>query len=133
MPLLNRGEAMLNRRLGQASPVALTYTRGATTITIASGDGAWLSGRTRFASTLESGVRIEWSDRDYLIPVALLSALPASTGITAGEPAEGDRITETVNGTACTFDVLKPDTGEKAWTYSDAGRTRFRIHTKQVG
>lgn len=132
MPLLNRVDAMLNRRLKQAAGIAITYTRGAETITIAATAGAWASGASRFSSILDNGQRIEWSDRDYLIPAALLTALPASPGSVAGEPIAGDRITETINGVESVFEVMLPDTGEPAARFSDSGRTRYRVHTKQV-
>lgn len=120
MGLLDRGMAMLNRRLGQAAGTAVTYTRGATVVPL---DDA-LVGRTAFVSNQQNAARVEWGDRDYLIPVASLVAL--------GEPADGDRIGETVNGTALVFEVMTPSTGEPAWRYSDATRTVFRVHTKQV-
>ena len=124
MGLLQRGESFLNSKLGQAAAVAITYARGATEIDITEADEqAWI-GRTAFSSSRVDGPRIEWGDRDYLIAVAALSDL--------GEPAEGDLITETINGTACEFKVLRPDTGEPAWRFSDPTRTRYRVHVKQV-
>lgn len=103
----------------------LTYTRtGHTVLTLT--NIAW-EGRTVFATNVEGGARIEFGDRDYLIPVESL----VLTG-TAVEPAIGDRITETIDGTATIFEVMLPDTGEPAWRYSGPDRNVWRIHTKEV-
>lgn len=126
MGLLNDAPAWLNGVLGQAAGVAVAYRRGATEIDITAESGqAWI-GRTGFTSNREgAGVgRIEWGDRDYLL-------LPAAIA-TLGEPKEGDRIAETVNGVGCVFEIMRPDTGEPAWRWSDAQRTRLRLHVKQV-
>lgn len=124
MGLLHRGTAMLNRCMGVAGGVTVTYTRAAdpgNPVTIAAESGrAWV-GRTAFASNAQDKARLVWGDRDYLI---LASALPA-------EPAEGDRIAETVSGVACVFEVLEPDTGEPAWRWADEGRTVYRLHVKE--
>ena len=109
----------LNQQIQAAAKVTVTYTRGAESITITTA----VVGRTVFASNVEGGARIEFGDRDYLIPV---------DDLTFGEPAIGDRITETVDGTAKIFEVLTPDTGEPAWRYSDPQHTVWRLHVKQV-
>lgn len=101
-----------------AAAVSVTYSRGAETITITTA----VVGRTVFASNVEGAARIEFGDRDYLIPV---------DDLTFGVPAIGDRITETVDGTAKVFEVVTPDTGEPAWRYSDPQHTVWRIHVKQ--
>lgn len=120
MGLLDRGPAMLNRALGVAAGASVTYTRGATSLPLTAEVG-----RTVFRSAAAAGgVRLEWGDRDYVIPAAAL---------TLGEPAEGDRVAETVNGVACVFEVQRPDTGEPAWRFSDPTRTAYRLHVKQVG
>lgn len=109
------------RRKKQADGRSVTYTRGDSSLSLT----AWL-GRTlfsRLASPGVGGAAVEWGDRDYLVAVA---------DLTLGEPALGDRITETINGTAVVFEVLTPDTGEPAWRYSDPTRTVWRIHTKRV-
>lgn len=126
MQLLNDMPGWLNGMLGQAAGVAVTYTRGATAIDITAASGQATVGRTAFASNRTGGARIEWGDRDYFIAAAAIAAL--------GEPAEGDKVTETINGVECVFKVLLPNTGEPAWRWSDGEtRTTYRLHVKQVG
>lgn len=123
MGLLNNA-AWLNDMLGCAAGVAITYTRGATTITITEASGHATVGREQSPSEREGGQRKEWFDRDYLIQVASLASL--------GEPQEGDLITETVNGNERLYKVMRPPTGERAWRFSDTEETCFRVHTKRV-
>lgn len=121
MGLLSRGNDMLNRSLGESEAVTVTYARGATTLTITDA----LVGRSILSSNQQGAARVVRTERDYLIPAASMGAL--------GTPAEGDRITETINGTATTFKVLTPPTGEPAVRFSDeATRTTYRVHTKRV-
>lgn len=117
--LRQRGQAALNRRKLISDGVAVTYTRGATTLTLT----AWAdtTRANRLASAGVPGATTEWTDRDYLIPVAAL---------TLGEPAIGDRITEPGIGT---FEVQPSDNGEPAVRHSDVGQTLWRVHTKPVG
>lgn len=123
MGLLQRGQVMLNRRLNQAAGVAITYTRGATTIAIAEGKGAWV-GDARFAVNNDGGPSIVWGDRAYLIELAALGAL--------GEPQVGDRIAETVNGVAKVYEVMQPGTGDPAHRPSNREETRYRVNCKRV-
>lgn len=122
MSLRSRGRDALTRRMIQTDGVSVTYTRGAESATIT----VW-TGNTLFARALdEPGASVLWGERDYLIPVASLVI-----GGTATTPAKGDRITETIGGAAVTFELQTP-TGEPAWRYSDADRSRYRIHCKKV-
>lgn len=124
MTLRSRGAAALTRRQVAANAVTVTYTRGAQSATL---EDVWI-GNTLFARTLdEPGASVVWGERDYLIPVASLVL-----GGVAAQPARGDKITETINGVAVTFELQTP-TGEPAWRYSDADRTRYRVHTKKAG
>lgn len=93
----------------------VTYTRGATSITVSA-----VLGRVAYLSTADGGVRVEVGDRDYLIRTA---------DLTFGEPWVGDRITA-ADGKV--FEVQTPDNGEPAWRYSDPDETEYRIHVKRV-
>jgi hypothetical protein len=73
------------------------------------------------------GVRMEWTDRDFLIAAANLKF-----GVTATLPQRGDLIRETKNGTTYIFEVMAPGK-EPPWRWSDPFRKMLRIHAKQVG
>lgn len=85
-------------------------------------------GRTVFASNATSGPRVEFGERDYLIPPADYKLGPRQT---ACEPKEGDRFTSTEEGETVVFEV-KPIPGEPAWRPTDGRRTFYRVHCKRV-
>lgn len=119
MTLMSRGAAALVRRKKQADGVAVTYTRGATVVTLT----VWV-GRTAFSRLgTEPGPALVWGDRDYLVAAADLVA----AGLT--EPRKGDRVTEAGAGT---FEVVPPDTGEPAFRFSDQTRLVYRLHVKRA-
>ncbi|MFO0806038.1 MAG: hypothetical protein U0791_23275 [Gemmataceae bacterium] len=124
MGLSLNNAAWLNRMLGAAAGVTITYTRGATTIPITAASGDATVGREQSTSEREGGPRKEWFDRDYLIRVSALSAL--------GEPQEGDLITETINGVERSYKIMRPSNGERAWRFSDTEDHCYRVHTKRV-
>jgi hypothetical protein len=102
-----------------AAGETVTYTRGAESITLTA-----TVGQVAFVSTELGGARIQIGDRDYLIKVS---------DLTFGAPKIGDRITHTVGGNVLVFEIKDPETGEKAWRYSDPDRTEWRIHVNKVG
>jgi hypothetical protein len=116
---MERGATMLGTTLAAAAGVSIAYTRGNTTLTIS---GA-IVGQTIMQSEGDTAI-IEWRSRDYIVPASALGAL--------GEPARGDRIAETIRGTARQFEVL-PDADRGNFSYCDSGRTLLRIRTKEVG
>lgn len=118
---------MLARNLKAAASVdSITVTRSEVgSFTLA--NGAWVGNTLFRLQAGDGGSRIEWGERDYLIPA---SAYDFGDGPV--EPAEHDTIAETVNGTACIFRVLPPQSGEPAWRWSDPERTILRVHVKQV-
>lgn len=120
--LLSRASSWLSGAMQDAAGVAVTYTRAGTppaSLTLT----AWV-GRTVFsiAQPNGGGNRVEWGERDYLIPAASL---------TLGEPARGDRVTEVLAEGMRVFEVMAP-AGEPAWRWSDQARTVYRVHTKRV-
>lgn len=123
MTLASRGRDAHVRRVKEAAGVSVTYTRlGGGTLTLTA-----VHGLTTFSSEEALG-RVEISARDYLVAVADL----AVSG-TAFAPAVGDRITETINGVAKTFEVQDPQNGgETACRYSDQDRAMWRLHMKAV-
>lgn len=130
MNLLQRGQAMLNRVLGDpdhGAGVAVTYARPsagwAVPVTAWPGDESATAGTV--GATLAP--RREDAERDYLIPVAALVTAAGDPFL----PRRGDRLTEAINGAACVFEVTARD-GEPPWRFSDLARTRVRVHTKRV-
>lgn len=73
------------------------------------------------------GVRMEWTDRDFLIQAA---DLVLSGGATL--PQRGDQIRETNGLTASVYEVMAPGR-EPPWRWSDPYGKLLRIHTKYVG
>jgi hypothetical protein len=73
------------------------------------------------------GVRIEWTDRDFLIHAADL-VIDGSPTL----PERGDVIRETQGSKTFIYEVMAPGK-EPAWRWSDVFRKVLRIHTKQVG
>jgi hypothetical protein len=121
---LSRGQAALiaRQQAGAAPDGPVTYTRKAAPDAPIDLTGrAWV-GRTVFSRIPNAaGATVVFGDRDYLVAVADLPA----------EPERGDRIAETINGQAVTFEVMAP-ASEPAWRYSDPARTVYRIHAKEV-
>lgn len=73
------------------------------------------------------GVRMEWTDRDFLIHAADLVL-----GGNAVLPQRGDLVRETQGATTFVYEVMAPGK-EPAWRWSDVYRKLLRIHSKQVG
>ena len=85
-------------------------------------------GRTAFDIVTGDGASIRAEHRDYIIRVVDLD--DSGTPIV---PAEGDRVLETVNGTAKEFAVAPRAAGLPMWEWADAGnQTAYRIHTVEV-
>ena len=122
MGLLSRGMAWLSDTLGTAAGESVTYTRGSDSVSLT----AWV-GRTLFATqSVGSTARVEWGERDYLIPVADL--VLATVAVT---PRKGDRISQVIDGDTLVFEIVAPG-NEPSWRYSDPGRTLYRVHCKRV-
>lgn len=72
------------------------------------------------------GVRMNSKVRDYLI-------VPESLIINSikVEPAEGDQIVDTNDGSTQTYEVMSLG-GDMAWRYTDRYHTMLRVHTRDV-
>lgn len=128
MGLLERGEAALNARQQSAGATAATllYQRkvGGDPVNLT---GLMWRGQTPvFRHPLQEGGQVVFSERDYLVPVADLAI-----GGVPFEPVRGDRIIEVLGTVTTVFEVLPPF-GDDVARHSDPGRTRWRIHTKEV-
>lgn len=121
--LLQTGSDWLADQLKEHVSRAVVYRRGATEVAVQA-----TIGRTLLKlDDGYGGVRMEWTDRDFLIHAADL-VLGAATVL----PERGDRIRETVGTKTFVYEVMAPGK-EPPWRWSDVYRKVLRIHTKQVG
>ena len=121
--LLEAGQQWLAEQLQEHASRSVVYHRGADNIAVQA-----TIGRTLLKlDDGYGGVRMQWTDRDFLIPAADL-VLNGST-VT---PERGDRITETVGLNTSVFEVMAYG-GEPPWRHSDPFGRLLRIHTKFVG
>lgn len=70
------------------------------------------------------GIRMEWTDADFLIPRTKLVLHGAET-----LPERGDTVIVNRNGKTCTYEVLAPG-AEPPWTWADSYHCMIRIHAK---
>jgi hypothetical protein len=118
----------LASRLQSRAGVSVVYTReagqpGERSVTLVAIPGGE---RQPVTEPQGRGGRVDRLDRDYLIVAADLVL-----GGTLVTPESGDRVTETIDGTACVFELLATP-GEPCWRYTDATRQMIRVHTKPV-
>ncbi|MCR4411347.1 MAG: hypothetical protein NUV77_02850 [Thermoguttaceae bacterium] len=120
--LLETGQQWLADQLKTHASRSVIYVRG----------GEQVAVRATIGRTLlklddgYGGVRMEWTDRDFLIPAAdlMLAGSPAT-------PQRGDRIRETSGSQTFVFEVMAPGK-EPPWRWSDPFRKMLRIHTKHT-
>jgi hypothetical protein len=110
--LLAQGAAWLEQQRTKHLATSVTYVRGALSVEVAA-----TIGRTKVEADDGHVVRVEFTDRDFLILAADLVL-----GGQVVEPARGDLIREGSRE----FEVLD-------WRYSDPYRQTLRITTKHVG
>lgn len=123
MDLLKFGSDWLVDQLKAHVARQVVYQRGASEITVTA-----TIGRTLLKlDDGYGGVRVEWTDRDFLIPAAelILAGVPVL-------PERGDQIREVDGAVVHLFEVMTPS-GEPPWRWSDVYRKLFRIHTKRIG
>lgn len=120
MGLLDRGNRFLTKSLAKAGGVTIVYTRPGTAFTATITDAVVGQPVANVTQPGEASSRVETQERDYLIP---------SASLPFGPPVKGDRITESGVGI---FEAAKRQ-GEAEWRWSDAERTVYRVHVKQVG
>lgn len=85
----------------------------------------WI-GNTLFKTMDRDNQRMEWGDRDYLIPVDILKV-----GSALFLPTKEHWIEEVLPEGNQTYHLSAPEK-EPVWRYSDPQHTVFRIHTKRV-
>ena len=120
--MLDDGLGWLTEKLKAHASRAVVYRRGADEVTVQA-----IIGRTLLKlDDGYGGVRMEWTDRDFLIATDDL--------VLGGQrtlPKRGDRILETDGSQIWVYDVLAPG-NEPEWRYADPHQQMYRIHTKQV-
>ncbi len=121
--LLETAAQWLAEKLKAHASRPVVYRRGADEVTVEA-----IVGRTLLKlDDGYGGVRMEWTDRDFLIAAEDL--------ILGGQrtlPQRGDQIREPQDGKIVVYEVLAPGS-EPEWRWSDPHRKLLRIHTKQVG
>ena len=121
--LLQIGSNWLTEQLQKHASRQVVYVRSAEQATV----------RATIGRTLlklddgYGGVRLEWTDRDFLI-----QAVDLVLGSATITPKRGDRIRETLGVTTYVYEVMAPGS-EPPWRWSDVYRQLLRIHTKQIG
>lgn len=121
--ILESGFGWLADQLKAHASRLVTYQRGTEQVTVPATIG-------RTLLKLDDGfggVRMEWTDRDFLIHAAEL-VLGGSPAL----PARGDQVRETVGAVTFIYEVMAPGK-EPAWRWSDPYRKLLRIHTKHLG
>jgi hypothetical protein len=121
--LLQTGSDWLADQLKTHASRLVVYRRGADEATVQA-----TVGRTLLKlDDGYGGVRMEWTDRDFLIHAAdlVLGGSPAL-------PERGDLIRETQGAKTFVYEVMAPGK-EPPWRWSDVYRKLLRIHTKQIG
>ena len=101
MSLFSRANSFLNRTLGSAAGVTVTYTRAADGATFAD-ITVWPTDEYSEVNQTQgaSQVRLPTTERPYEIPAATIAP---------HLPAKGDRITETIAGVVCVFEIMPTD------------------------
>lgn len=121
--LLQYGQEWLADQLKQHASRQVVYRRGVQQTSVQATIG-------RTLLKLEDGyggVRMEWTDRDFLIQAADLVL-----GSSVATPARGDQIRESVGLNTSVYEVMAYG-GEPPWRFSDPFGTVLRIHTKFIG
>jgi len=120
--LLQVGQAWLTDQLNTHVAKEVAYRRGVDETVV----------RATIGRTLlklddgYGGVRMVWTDRDYLIPAAdlMLGGNPAL-------PQRGDVVREGAGSQTHVYEVLAPG-DEPPWRWADPHRQMLRIHTKLI-
>jgi hypothetical protein len=121
--LLQYGQEWLADQLKQHASRQFVYRRGALQTSVQA-----TIGRTLLKlDDAYGGVRMEWTDRDFLIHASDLVL-----GGSVVTPERGDQIRESAGVNTAVYEVMAYG-GEPPWRYSDPFGTVLRIHTKFIG
>lgn len=116
------GMDWLTTKLQTHASKPVYYKRGASTIAVCA-----IPGRTMLKLSDEYGAtRVEWTDKDWLIPTADLVIGGSPT-----LPKRGDQVLEPDGVSMHTFEVL-PYGDEPPWRWCDPYRKMLRVHFKRI-
>lgn len=113
--LLEQGSRWLETQRTKHCTRDVTYVRGAASAVVQA-----TVGRTRYETNDGQTVRVDFTERDFLI-----QAEDLVLGGHAVTPRPGDKIRESHNWSVLVFEVIN-------WRYSDPFWQTFRIETKHV-
>ncbi len=121
--LLKIGLATLTAKLSQSASQNIVYMRGTDYVETV----ATLGSKLLKLDDGEGGVRMQWTDMDFLIPAEGFEF--------DGEPIvpqRGDRVRLLAGEAIEEFEVM-PFGGDAPWRWSDPHQSMFRVHTKHIG
>lgn len=116
MNMLASGASWLAGQLKTAAGSTVVYVRGNHAVEVTATIGS-----SAFEAANQSGVVERWESRDFLI---------ATSDLPFGDPVQGDKIVEQINGVSVTYAVSTPR-GVPPWHYADGFRLIVRVHTTQ--
>lgn len=113
--------AWLAEQLRAHASETVTYTRGAESIEVPA-----VLGRKLLRIADETGIRVEWTDMDFLIGADDLVINGERV-----EPARGDVVQVADVYDTISFEV-RPFGDEPAWRWADPHKSMYRIHAKHI-
>jgi hypothetical protein len=119
--IMKNGIDSLKATMLAFASVDIVYHRGGTSVNLK----AWV-GNTLFKIMDREGQRMQWGDRDYLIPVENLKI-----GGVLVEPLKGDWIEEKFASVWLHYELSAPN-NEPVWRYDDLYNSIYLLHTKRV-
>ena len=121
--LIASGTTWLTSQLKSHASETVTLSRsGETDATLSATIGS-----SEFETDDERGFLTKVESRDYIVDAA-----DYDFGAGPVEPARGDQFRETVGSAVQVYEVLPFGAERQLFRYSDAARTRLRVHTKRL-
>lgn len=120
--LLEWGLTALTTSLKAVASQSVTYARGTDSVDL----HATFGRKLLKLDDGEGGIRLQWTDMDFVIPAADLVLSGAVI-----EPERGDAIYIVARDKVRQYEVM-PYPPDPCWTWSDPYQLMYRIHTKHV-
>ena len=119
--VLKNGLAWLTGQLRSHASETVTYARGYDSVDVPA-----VFGRKLLRIADETGIRVEWTDMDFLIAAEDLAIDGERL-----EPQRGDIVHIDMPYDTQSFEVM-PFGSEPAWHWADPHQTMYRIHAKHI-